>query len=84
MLCSLACHVSGVDVAALAGPDTYVGEIADSGIFSDQSRHVALFYHGHGEYLAALSGVILASRARGDTVLRITNRAPSANIRASP
>ena len=32
-------------------------------------RHLALFYHGHGEYLAALGGLIRASRARGDAVL---------------
>ena len=28
-----------------------------------------MFYHGHGEYLAALGGLIRASRARGDAVL---------------
>ena len=31
-------------------------------------RHLALFYHGRGEYLAALGGFIRASRARGDAV----------------
>ena len=35
---------------------------------SDQFRHLALFYHGRGEYLAALAGFIQASRARGDAV----------------
>ena len=35
---------------------------------SDRFRHLALFYHGRGEYLAALSGFIQASRARGDAV----------------
>jgi anti-sigma regulatory factor (Ser/Thr protein kinase) len=34
----------------------------------DRFRHLALFYHGRGEYLAALSGFIQASRARGDAV----------------
>lgn len=32
-------------------------------------RHLALFYHGRGDYLAALGGFIQASRARGDAVL---------------
>jgi anti-sigma regulatory factor (Ser/Thr protein kinase) len=32
-------------------------------------RHLALFYHGRGEYLSALGGFIRASRARGDAVL---------------
>jgi anti-sigma regulatory factor (Ser/Thr protein kinase) len=31
-------------------------------------RHLALFYHGRGEYLSALGGFIRASRARGDAV----------------
>jgi anti-sigma regulatory factor (Ser/Thr protein kinase) len=31
-------------------------------------HHLALFYHGHGEYLATLGGLIRASRARGDAV----------------
>jgi MEDS: MEthanogen/methylotroph, DcmR Sensory domain len=35
---------------------------------SDRFRHVALFYRGRGEYLAALRGFIQASRARGDAV----------------
>lgn len=35
---------------------------------SDRFRHVALFYRGRGEYLAALRGFIRASRARGDAV----------------
>jgi len=35
---------------------------------SDQLRHLALFYHDHGEYLAALAGFIQASQARGDAV----------------
>jgi anti-sigma regulatory factor (Ser/Thr protein kinase) len=32
-------------------------------------RHLALFYHGRGEYLAALCGFIQAGQARGDAVL---------------
>jgi hypothetical protein len=35
---------------------------------SYQFRHLALFYHGRGEYLAALAGFIQASQARGDAV----------------
>ncbi len=35
---------------------------------SDQFRHLALFYHGRGEYLVALCGFIQASQARGDAV----------------
>ncbi len=35
---------------------------------SDRFRHLALFYRGRGEYLAALRGFIQASRARGDAV----------------
>ena len=35
---------------------------------SGRFRHLALFYHGPGEYLAALSDFIRASRARGDAV----------------
>jgi len=35
---------------------------------SGRFRHLALFYHGRGEYLAALCGFIQASRARGDAV----------------
>lgn len=35
---------------------------------SGRFRHLALFYHGPGEYLAALGGFIQASRARGDAV----------------
>ena len=35
---------------------------------SDRFRHLALFYHGRGEYLAALRSFIQASRARGDAV----------------
>ena len=31
-------------------------------------RHLALFYHGRGDYLAALGGFIQTSRARGDAV----------------
>ena len=31
-------------------------------------HHLALFYQGRGEYLAALGGFIRASRARGDAV----------------
>jgi anti-sigma regulatory factor (Ser/Thr protein kinase) len=34
----------------------------------EQFRHLALFYHGRGEYLAALAGFIQASQARGDAV----------------
>jgi anti-sigma regulatory factor (Ser/Thr protein kinase) len=34
----------------------------------DRFRHLALFYHGRGEYLAGLRGFIQASRARGDAV----------------
>jgi len=33
-----------------------------------QFRHVALFYQGRSEYLAALAGFIQASQARGDAV----------------
>src|SRR5205823_6194876 len=36
---------------------------------SDGFRHVALFYHGCGEYLSAVCGFIRASRARGAAVL---------------
>jgi MEDS: MEthanogen/methylotroph, DcmR Sensory domain len=32
-------------------------------------RHLALFYHGRGEYVAALCGFIQAGRTRGDAVL---------------
>jgi MEDS: MEthanogen/methylotroph, DcmR Sensory domain len=39
--------------------------IASSG---NQFRHLALFYHGRGEYLAALADFIQASQARGDAV----------------
>jgi hypothetical protein len=35
---------------------------------SDRFRHLALLYHGRGEYVAALCGFIKASRARGDAV----------------
>ena len=35
---------------------------------SGRLRHLALFYHGRGEYLTALGGFIRASRARGDAV----------------
>jgi anti-sigma regulatory factor (Ser/Thr protein kinase) len=49
---------------ALAGPD----EPAGNGTFTGQSRHAALFYHGPGDYLPALSRVITASRARGDAL----------------
>ena len=35
---------------------------------SGRLRHLALFYHGPGEYLAALGGFIQASRARGHAV----------------
>ena len=35
---------------------------------SGRFRHLALFYHGPGEYLAALGDFIRASRARGDAV----------------
>jgi len=35
---------------------------------SGRFRHLALFYHGRGEYLAALCGFIQAGRARGDAV----------------
>jgi hypothetical protein len=31
---------------------------------SDRFRHLALLYHGRGEYVAALCGFIKASRAR--------------------
>ena len=31
-------------------------------------RHLALFYHGRSEYVAVLTGFILASLARGDAV----------------
>ena len=34
----------------------------------NQFRHLALFYHGRGEYLAALADFIQASQARGDAV----------------
>ena len=34
----------------------------------DRFRHLALFYHGRGEYLAALCSFIQASRARGEAV----------------
>jgi len=34
----------------------------------EQFGHLALFYHGRGEYLAALAGFIQASQARGDAV----------------
>ena len=35
---------------------------------SGRFRHLALFYHGRGEYLAALADFIQASQARGDAV----------------
>ena len=34
----------------------------------NQFRHLALFYHGRGEYLAVLADFIQASQARGDAV----------------
>ena len=43
-------------------------ELAVTASSSDRFRHLALFYHGHGEYLAGLRGFIRASRARGDAV----------------
>lgn len=36
--------------------------------YREQFRHLALFYHGRGEYLAALAGFIQASQARGNAV----------------
>jgi hypothetical protein len=35
---------------------------------SGRFRHLALFYHGRGEYLAALCGFIRAGRAHGEAV----------------
>ena len=43
-------------------------ELAVNASSSDRFRHMALLYHGHGEYLAGLRGFIQASRARGDAV----------------
>jgi hypothetical protein len=43
-------------------------EMAVTASSSDQVRHLALFYHSRGEYLAALAGFIQASQARGDAV----------------
>ena len=43
---------------------------------SDRFRHLALFYHGRGEYLAALCDFIQASRARGDAVFVAVPRPP--------
>ncbi len=35
---------------------------------SGRLRHLALFYHGRGEYLATLRGFVQASQVRGDAV----------------
>ncbi len=43
-------------------------EMAVTASYREQFRHLALFYHGRGEYLAALAGFIQASQARGDAV----------------
>jgi anti-sigma regulatory factor (Ser/Thr protein kinase) len=42
--------------------------MAVTSTLGDQFRHLALFYHGRGEYLGALAGFIQTSHARGDAV----------------
>jgi anti-sigma regulatory factor (Ser/Thr protein kinase) len=42
--------------------------MAATGASSGRFRHLALFYHGLGEYLAALCAFIQAGRARGEAV----------------
>lgn len=43
--------------------------MAVTAVSGGRFRHLALFYHGRGDYLAALGGFVHASRARGDAVL---------------
>jgi MEDS: MEthanogen/methylotroph, DcmR Sensory domain len=61
----------GVRVAAASAhhdPGFLATEMAVTASSSDRFRHLALLYHGRGEYVAALCGFIKASRARGDAV----------------
>src|SRR5690242_19694297 len=72
MVWSLVCfpHVSHsvATVGAWPSPHAREGEMTVTATSSDRFRHVSLFYRGRGEYLAALRGLIQASRARGDAV----------------
>jgi anti-sigma regulatory factor (Ser/Thr protein kinase) len=45
-----------------------MGEVAVTASSSDRFRHLALLYHGRSEYVAALTGFVQASRARGGAV----------------
>src|SRR6266550_3183783 len=49
-------------------PDACEGEMAVTAASRGRLRHLALFYHGRGEYLSALGGFIRAARARGEAV----------------
>jgi anti-sigma regulatory factor (Ser/Thr protein kinase) len=68
--CFLTCRIPVLAAGGQAWPDPRrVGvEVAVTASSSDRFGHLALFYHGRGEYLAALRGYIQASRARGDAV----------------
>ena len=73
MVWSLSCLTRRIPVLAGAvGPGQArrrVGaEMTVTASSRNQFRHLALFYRGRAEYLAALAGFIQASQARGDAV----------------
>src|SRR2546430_10499439 len=65
----LTCRIAVRAVGAWPGPDARGGEMAATAASNGRFRHLALFYHGRGEYLAALCAFIQARRARGEAVL---------------
>src|SRR5436190_21057284 len=65
----LTCRIAVRAVGAWPGPDARGGEMAATAASNGRFRHLALFYHGRGEYLAALCAFIQAARARGEAVL---------------
>jgi MEDS: MEthanogen/methylotroph, DcmR Sensory domain len=64
----LTCRIAVRAGGAWPGPDAPGGEMPATAATNGRFGHLAFFYHGRGEYLAALCAFIRAGRARGEAV----------------